>query len=646
MDLKVIVTINETNADKYNALFAKAYKALVKSGVKVEDMPATARGEGRFTTLNQYMSFAEQLLALDPTYLLLPLDEPAFEINADARTIKAPKIAVLQNDTNAETVQFTIDRYFDQQDLSEAQIFVQWTRPDGLEGATVVEMVDTTLPGKLRFGWTLTTDVTAVPGVVKYSVRFWNVHADEVVYSLNTLTSSLTISPSLHPIVKDSGNVIRPSGLFASAVRNSMLSDEGSPLPLAPYFFSPGEDLPRFASLKDILDSDDIKIGDTLTLKAQAGVGDTGVLAYNWYYKPAANIKKGSYTYRNDVFYPFNDLVEVTTDAKGNTKSTVILQGFDKLDGTVEEIYELYEYNKAGKLEIGERYYNEDHSAYESILPPTDGRKLYTKYTTYTVPSSGAVTGEYKVCATNTLGGNTTPEHSSSICQLVSPDNVVITKNLDSALTNGSGKTLSITAKDQTYKDQVAVSYAWYKSVKSDANADFVLDASKTGNSYALSTPGWYKAVITANLNREPKSETSAVCKVTFAPKKPNLNYVAADVANLAKENNVPIFTGNTATLRVANIELRNATEIAEGYSVDLFSDDITYQWTKQKADGKEIKLSQADIDSNLIEGPIDRNVLVVKTSGDSAFLTFRCYATNHLGKDTATSDPLAFRVD
>lgn len=110
MDFKVIVKINETNIDKYNALFAKAYQALKAEG---QLKPEAENNEGRFLSLNHYLAHAKELLALDASYLMIPLDEDTFDINAETRQIKAKKIVVLQNDNVAETIQFTIDRYFD-----------------------------------------------------------------------------------------------------------------------------------------------------------------------------------------------------------------------------------------------------------------------------------------------------------------------------------------------------------------------------------------------------------------------------------------------------------------------------------------------------------------------------------------------------
>jgi hypothetical protein len=73
--------------------------------------------------------------------------------------------------------------------------------PDGKVGASLVELRDLSIPGKIRFGWPLDNEITSQAGAVQFSVRFWNIEKidgiDTVVYSFNTQTSTLTITKSL-----------------------------------------------------------------------------------------------------------------------------------------------------------------------------------------------------------------------------------------------------------------------------------------------------------------------------------------------------------------------------------------------------------------------------------------------------------------
>ena len=92
----MIITITEKNAHLYNALFAEAYQALDAKGlIRLGE----EKSEGRFTSIEEYFSYMEDLLALNKSkYMMLPIDEAPFIINANTRTITAPKIVVLQND--------------------------------------------------------------------------------------------------------------------------------------------------------------------------------------------------------------------------------------------------------------------------------------------------------------------------------------------------------------------------------------------------------------------------------------------------------------------------------------------------------------------------------------------------------------------
>ena len=639
MDFKVIVKINESNAHLYNALFAKAYQALDAKGKIMAEAKNDA--EKRFKNLNHYLAHADALLELDPAYLLLPLDEPTFDINADSRNIKASRIVILQNDHNAETIQFTVDRYFDYMDLKEARIYAQWTLPSGKEGATWVdEAKDLSIPGKIRFGWPLTADVTSEPGIVKYSIRFWNRSLnnasgkEEVEYSFNTLTSSLTISPSLQPSVNGEADVVAPvkSG-FARAVRNSQIVLEGRDLPLAPYFFKPGMDLPSYASL-------DVDT-NTLVLKAQAGVGDTGTLAYHWYFKPAIpvtlKINSKDVTFNNETFYPYDDVMK--KDAQGRPTTTVEVYGFKHFNGQIKDgngagrdlFMEEYNWVAAGKLNIGDRYFKEDGSAYESTIVPEDKSvKLYEKYTTYSIPAGEEkVTGQYKVCATNTIEPNTTAEMPSTVCQLISPDDIVITADLEpihfiSEDDKVPTKPLKVSIKSQTSSD-VNVIYDWIVGTDSSTPDEDVADAPNAAQ-FIPTTPGWYQLHMEATLNRETKENDSKVCKVTFAPKLPTIAYGPTATSKLQDHNGTRIPTYTTADDAVLDLAITDPNP--SGVDKNLYTDEYKFEWYVSTPTSTIRKVN--DKDDFYVSG-LNTSTLTVKNPTDGAIHTYKCIVTNYL---------------
>ena len=117
-----MVTILNKNSsvelwEKYTKLFAKAHADLKAAGIELEG--------DRFTSLDEYFAHMGDLLVLNkPIYMLLPLDEAPFIINANARTISVPaeftKCGAVKGDNYCEIATFVIDRYFDFKDLAEA----------------------------------------------------------------------------------------------------------------------------------------------------------------------------------------------------------------------------------------------------------------------------------------------------------------------------------------------------------------------------------------------------------------------------------------------------------------------------------------------------------------------------------------------
>ena len=172
----MIIKVDNSNAKHYEKLFTDAYEVLREAGKIAENEI------GRLTSLEEFFSHIADIYSADRSFLIkLPVDEPALAIDANKRTIDTTlfnRTANVQSDEVAEIAVFSIDRYYDYMDLATTEIWVQWTAPglDGLprEGATLIEMKDVeTEPGKLRFGWPLDSDITAVPGNVQFAVRFF-----------------------------------------------------------------------------------------------------------------------------------------------------------------------------------------------------------------------------------------------------------------------------------------------------------------------------------------------------------------------------------------------------------------------------------------------------------------------------------------
>ena len=617
------------------------------------------------------------LLALDPVYMMLPLDENPFAINANTRAIVAPKIVTLQNDQIAEMITFTIDRYYDYMDLDNATIYVQWTLPSGKEGATKVEFKDLdSEPGKIRFGWPLDADVTSEVGKVKYSVRFWqkgiveNTEGEleeKVVYSFNTLTSEFTVSPSLQINVNDVANTPKASNFFIRSIKNSILTGEGVELPQPPFFGEPGLDLPVQTSLKN----------NTLTLKAQAVVGDTGAISYRWFYKPAEDIALKDED-SGEVIATFKAGAEYsheTTTQLNDNGETDTIYGFGLLGGVAKTVFEEVDYSEG--LKPNEQYYEADtigadgesvetYKPYVDNKAPEDGRKLYEKFAIYTVPTGDVpVTGEYRVEAVNTVGGGevikngetvklkqiSSNPQSSAVCHLISPNMPEFTSQLPStAFMVENGETVSTTLEVKTKEPAkgAVVTYEWYKNItNSDTDNEVVGTNAKT---LEINEPGWYMVKVSEGLNRETKSIESNMCKIMFAPEAPQMEYnydtsrfkygeVVEGEETLTYD--IPTYEGEVTSIQFGvkfNLLDETNRETYKDHAVSLFSDKVKCEWTLREKDSDKEKVIKAEEFTFDTINETKVTSITANATGSKADV-YTCHISNTLnGKTTSAS--------
>ncbi len=166
--------------------------------------------DGEITSLEEYFQYIADLKNINPTYTILPLDEEVFAIDANSRQITIPKAFAdngvsVQGDEISEVLYFSINRFYDMEDLTNDEIFIEWRCPakdgaDPVEGVSKPWAIDVeSKPGYIIFGWPLASEITAVPGDVTFSVRFYRFAEEEhtVQYSLSTLTNTVTIKPSI-----------------------------------------------------------------------------------------------------------------------------------------------------------------------------------------------------------------------------------------------------------------------------------------------------------------------------------------------------------------------------------------------------------------------------------------------------------------
>lgn len=179
-------------SNKNTALFQKASLALSEEGNKVE-----------ISNLNEYFSYIVDLAAKDIQYTVLPLDEDPFIINANTRTIEIPnefRAGVgVQGDQVAEIIYFEIDRYFDAIDLDTQNIYIEWKNlSSGDQGFSQEYNRDlSSTADKIIFGWPLTNDITKQSGKIQFSVRFYTIEDDKIIYSFSTKPQTITVNDSM-----------------------------------------------------------------------------------------------------------------------------------------------------------------------------------------------------------------------------------------------------------------------------------------------------------------------------------------------------------------------------------------------------------------------------------------------------------------
>lgn len=564
-----------------------------------------------------------------PVYMLLPLDEAPFVINANARSVTIPaefaKCGAVKGDNYCEIATFVIDRYFDHKDLAEANIAVQWVNANNEEGISHIQLIDLeSEEGKIRFGWPLIEDITRYPGQVKFAIRFFvpsATDANKFNYLLNTLPSVLT--------VKDSLNVINPKHIhendyneFKSFIKNSQ--NPAYTIPVSPFFteVNGGIDLPKYAAVD--LESNE------LALQAQAVAADLGDITYKWFYIPSgSNVKKeivggdGIYEVKLSDYVP----VELEVDEEGNVVSKKTLDKY---------------WVKTGSDEA------ESYALYTGEWPPAADAELFELATSLTIEDNEAdVVGEYWVEAVNTIGANSVNPVPSTHCIIPAPNKMVYTKDLKDhmfAVSAAAGKPAKadLTIELKADGNNPNITYAWYKS-STGADGLYEAIAGANGATYGAGEAGWYKAIPVARLNRKTESEESNICKVTMLPQAPVIQKMSYKLDNATEYTELKKLSDGGAMLDVYKfgniINLKIETDLDDAADLGLLSESLTYVWYVQEPDTLARKLTEKDIGSNtLLEVGTNLNSgeIKVRCVADGAAYTYYCDIINEIQGATA----------
>ena len=555
------------------------------------------------TTLDEYFSFIEELNKINRNkYTRLPLDEEVFTINADTRSITVPPSfaangVAVQGDEVAEVVYFKINRFFDVTDLDTKDIYIQWRSPardasgNFIEGVSAPWIKDIeSEPGYIIFGWPLSSTITQTAGDVQFAVRFYEFNdKKQLVYSLSTLTQKVAVKPSLDfnlpDIILDNRDKIDDmTTLINDRFENSTLVS-GSVEASDPRWTKTLTDTDKEIVNLD-LDADGFRT-KSITRSVQAVADDGGRISYGW---RKFSIDNGAGM----------DMFSEITMAK--TEDT------ERQDG------KLYYQRATGSTSLG------DYVLYNGVLDktadeyPVDG--VFEKFSTGTIDGIG----EYFVFATNRLRNSTKKVQSKTIV-VPRPKLPVFAADTDNLPARGileadAEYDLKLEVKP-TMPDAGKFTYQWQKCAPgkdhtveanwediAGANAkDFLIEGTSVETAEAGGEgDGFYKVIVTNNVNKESISLNSAKCRVTHHAAVPKVT-VVGDVS----------FTVDDMLIDGERLEVTHSFNTNCGETIQrLAEDSVTYQWFKYKANGRTVEddieasdkgLYERNVNDSLIEG-------------------------------------------
>lgn len=237
------VVISEAKKAEYEALFEELAAA---SQQTVDSLPTY------YAALKHMID--NQDIPLNKFYRI-PLEEPYFTVDMNARTIKVPDEfnnygLGVNGDANAEMVFFEVERFYDSVDLyalvQENQqegivtgAWVQWKNvTSGATGNSKIifhDAADTIRKDAagneikvevMYLGWVITKEMTSEAGNLEFSLRFFKVDDGKITYSISTQKANCPIKSTLNLAVleteaEDMADIVYKRPLY-SGVINSM----------------------------------------------------------------------------------------------------------------------------------------------------------------------------------------------------------------------------------------------------------------------------------------------------------------------------------------------------------------------------------------------------------------------------------------
>lgn len=472
-------------SELYQALFEKANKRLYDLGIVADEQNTTIQDlEHYFQNLDYLVNGDGSRELTDKErlegylFLKLPLDEPAFTIDANTRVITVPDnfkkngLSVV-GDQIAEIVFFEIDRFYDATDLSLTKITIEWKSGPDNKGRTAAFIRDIESKGeenKLIFGWPITKEITERAGKIEFSVRFYRTDADKkLIYSFSTLPQTITINNSLNLSTKE------------------VLPDDAAPLILGrvlnslPGGTSANAATPYFVYWNPETMNINEQINGSLILAVLGQKKDGGSLTYKWFFNEEE---------RTNGYQTVWD-----KDEEGKERGAYI-----EVTEMIVDTFIYYYYHEEDKEYKKIECYNQ--SEFKENLEKYN--KLFIRCSIYELTEETVKAGTYSVDLCNTYYTDTTSAVERKAWTVAGADDPTVTLDTKGKLIDNDP--LTFTALDTIGN---SVSYIWNKE---DANGNIT----QVGNEaeYIPTEEGLYSVTVTNTKNNDSKSNTSnwALC--------------------------------------------------------------------------------------------------------------------------------------
>lgn len=152
------------------------------------------------------MTQAEELLnSLTPDEMTLYTVKPGIEehiIIDDNRNITVPdmlKRIAVQYDNCIETVTFDCPRYWDENDLSTMNIYINYVRSDSVKGVYLAKnvRVDEEDSNIIHFDWLIGDEITIVSGALQFAISAKKMDIDEEIRWYSEINTQMTVSKGL-----------------------------------------------------------------------------------------------------------------------------------------------------------------------------------------------------------------------------------------------------------------------------------------------------------------------------------------------------------------------------------------------------------------------------------------------------------------